>query len=715
MIINDDISKVFIGKAKKAGIDSLDDLLLYLPKEYKDYGDIAMSISPHISTDIAKVFKLKVLSQPKLNSRKGYISFFLGDGFSTVSAVFFGVFEALKKISRGDIIHVEGKIDKKGEFTSFRQPTLVESHMLNKLMPIYRGVPGVISPSLISKNIKILLKDNLPEFALYLSEKFSITDEDLHRLNLSFKTISEMFIAIHMPDDKITSEEALRSIRLMNAKSALSAALKSVPVTSCKESVITYGIEDIKRLMAMLPFNLTKSQKRSVWEITQDLNSDKPMDRLLSGDVGFGKTLAYGIPAVCTHLAGKICIIMTPNTLLSMQIATELKETFNIENVRLVLGDNEPRPTEEELKESPIIVGTSAIIHWIEGADFDLVPDFLIVDEQQKLGNQQKLSIMKEKTNFLEATATSIPRTTALVVYGNKKVSYLTECPVEKQITTAIIGKENQKKAFTTLKKIVSIGKQIAVLYPIRQKDYMFYDYKLSSDDSARLLSIVTEVSAEAITNVNGKNLIKLQKAQKTKLDKILKEEKFYCDFIEMPDLESAEDNKRNVESAYKLWDDIYPGKVVMIHGGLNAKDKLEALRIAQNGECSVIITSSVIEIGLTMPDLMGIFIKNADRYGASTLHQFRGRISRKGGRGLFMMGVDCQENEMSDKSSERLNLLVKHTKGYDIAEEDMKQRGFGDLEKDGTMQSGGVDGLFKGVKVMPEDVENLIKCYNLQ
>lgn len=709
---NENISSVFLGKIKKLGIEKLEELLLHLPKEYKDYGKISHSIRPFMNVDESAVFRLKIVKQPKINSEKKYISLYLTDGVDYVSVTFFGISESLRMLNKGDIVHIEGKITNDGKFINIKSPTIVDASMLNRIFPIYRGEPGVISKELIAKNIAIVLRDNLDEFVAYVEETYHLTDKDIVDLNIGFDSLSSVFTAIHRPVSLEQSQSALDGVLIINARTALHKALSSSEKPLVEKSFIGYEVDDIKVLVDMLPYTLTPSQKRSIWDISKDLSSNYRMDRLLSGDVGFGKTLTYSIPAVCAHKKKKFCIIITPNTLLSIQIADEIKETFNVEHVRLVLGDNAPKPTREELFENyPIIVGTTAILHWVASLGFTFNPDFLIIDEQQKLGNEQKQSIVADHTNVLEATATAIPRTQALVSYGDKKVSYLTECPVEKNIKTVIVGKEKQKQAFQTLKNIIEKeNKQIAVLYPIRKKDYMFYDFDVHPKNRERFIELVESISQDLIVMESGKQLLKLQKAQMTNLTKLLKSEDINVGMTELPDMESAEDNKRNVESSYETWNKLYPGEVVMIHGGLSSSEKIEALEIAKSGKCKVVVTSSVIEIGLTMPDLMGLYVKNADRYGASTLHQFRGRVSRKGGKGIFMLGVDCLENDMSDKSKDRLGLLVKYDKGYEIAVEDMRQRGFGDLDKDGTLQSGNLDGMFKGVKVHPDHVEELIK-----
>lgn len=713
----EDISARFLTNVKKIGIERMEELLLYLPTKYKDFSVVAPSVTHMLGMPDTHLFKLKLLSMPERNNQKKYTKLFVSDGYTNLSIFFFHNSNRISELNKGDIIYVEGKAEQKGKYINISNPELVEGYDLGKIVPIYKGEKGVVSPFTIAQNIKIMLQNHFDMFVDFVREEYNVTDQDIQTFSDKFNNLYDVFNAIHNPSSVEESEAAMSVIKVINAKTALKTALSSSQPERNERSRISFEINEITRCLNMLPYNLTPSQKRSVWDICKDLNSDYPMDRLLSGDVGFGKTLTYAIPAVCAHRSGSAVVVLTPNTLLAIQIADEIKETFNVEGVKLVISDDEPRPTEEELKQKPIIVGTSAILHWLDAYEGEYVVDFLIVDEQQKLGSQQKICIMSEHTNFLEATATSIPRTTALVIYGNKKVSYLTECPVEKNIRTAIVGKEHQKQVMNTLRKIVEKEKkQIAVLYPVREKDYSIFDLNLKGQPiEGKVLELLSECTRDGIKSEIPYIQVLLRKAEKTKFDKLLKMNKIDIDIIEREDLEDHEENKRNVESAYLMWDKIYPGRVVKIHGGLSAEEKSKALQIAKDGLCDVIITTSVIEIGLTVPDLMGLYVKDADRYGASTLHQFRGRVSRKGGKGIFLMGVDKFTNEMSEKSRNRLELLVRFEKGYDIAEEDMRQRGFGDLEKAGKVQSGNLDGMFKGVKVTPDDVDQLIKMTGLQ
>ncbi|MGD1524440.1 DEAD/DEAH box helicase [Vibrio owensii] len=710
------ISKKFLTAMTQLGVDGLESLLLYLPDKYKDYRFPETNLQAFMDTDEAKLFKLKLLRSPEVDEIRKMTKLSVSDGMTTVSVIFFGPSSQFNEYKAGDIIHIEGKVVTNGPWVNLKSAKLIRQSEIGRIMPVYRGKEKVVSPQLIAKNMSIALLDHFDLTKGHILSELNTSEKDLVTQCIpEIGDLKSLFRMTHRPATAEDVDQSIKGIRMINAYKALKNALSSSYIPEQEGSRIKYSVEAIKQAVSKLPFTPTQDQKQSIWDITKDLNSPYPMDRLLSGDVGCGKTVTYAIPAVCSHLAGKNVVIISPNSLLSEQVAQEIKETWPEAHVELLVGNGKPRSTKFE--GNPIIVGTTAILHWMKNINYDHKIDLLIIDEQQKLGTAQKELLTQPTTNVLEATATAIPRTAALMKYGGKKVSYLTQCPVEKTIKSIIVGTESQKRVFNTLKKIIDDGYQIAVLYPVRQKDYMFFDIHIKGHNIEELkeylLKIKVELGDGELQEICGELIFtaKLKRIQQTKLEKFLAEREWIFDLKERPDLEDIKENKRNVEDAAKMWEKLYPGQVVMLHGGLSLKEKMSALEIAKAGKCKVIVTSSVIEIGLTMPDLRGLLVKNADIYGASTLHQFRGRLARKGGRGLFMLGVESDVADADEMSLARLNLLVDYTKGFEIAEHDMKQRGFGNLAKSGQIQSGHLDGIFKGIKVLPQDIENLMKA----
>lgn len=712
-------------KAKHVGINEIEDLLLHLPARYNDYRKPVPNLKSSLDTGEKVYLKLRLTAKPEVDrkSKPPMAKIRLTDGSTHASALVFGPVFLWQNLKEGEYVHVSGKVETYNGWVQVKGIELIPFREQGRIVPVYRGKEKILSAQTLAENIAIALR----EFSSKTIEKIVATvgasEEDIIRYAApDFKSLRDLLRAIHRPSTISDVVKANDSLRRINAYQALLLSLGANKKELNEASSITYDVDLIKQQISNIPFTLTQDQKRAIWDITKELNSDYPMDRLLSGDVGCGKTLAYAVPAACAHLSGKNVVIMMPNLLLANQVANEIKETFPSVGVELIIGGSAKKRDEIDLSKNPIIVGTSAILWWMDALEEEYSVDFLIVDEQQKLGVKQKEKLISSHTNFLEATATAIPKTAALVKYGGRSVSYLEECPVDKEITTRITYNENKKEVFNELLQVINDGYQIAVLYPIRKKEFSYYDLNFLEDiDAESVVESIIDLGVErdSISKIAGtdkNNSVRIQfkaNGPSAKRVKSWADEGNSISISDIEDPDEAEECKRNVEQAAKNWEKLYPGQVVMIHGGLNTKEKVLAIETAKDGNCKVIITSSVIEIGLTMPDLRGLLVVDADKYGASTLHQFRGRLARKGGNGSFFMSIATSEEEAEEKSKDRLNLLVKYKKGSQIAEDDMRQRGFGDLNESSAKQAGFIDGVFPGLKMTPQDIEYLMTRIN--
>lgn len=731
------ISTKFLTSMKLLGVNDLEDLLLYLPSKYRDFRKTSIDITGLKESGKKEYIKLKLLRKPIIESAfKGpsRTKLQLTDGRITVTAMVFGNSVGWKNYKEGDYVFVIGSYGEYNNYPQIQGIELIPKNHQGKIIATYKGKEKIVSPTTIAEKISICICNYMDLSIKYIEKQLGLSEKDiLMKIKSSYSSLSELFINIHKPRSFEEIEKANKNVRMINALQALLLSQNKEKQIPVPESIIDYDENLIKKQLINLPFQLTMDQKRAIWEISKDLKKVYPMDMLLSGDVGCGKTISYSIPAVCSFKSGKNVVIMMPNLLLANQVANEIKESFPDSDVTLVLGGK------DRLKGKPqkrtIIVGTTAILWWLKSIGFDYEIDLLIIDEQQKLGVNQKNKLIGKNTNVIEATATAIPRTAAAVLYGNKKVSLIEECPVEKNIVTKIVDSTLKKKVFDKLLDITKSGAQIAVLYPIRKHENAQYqvfipcNIEKSGKTNNDILNIIKDTGAEILSATQNTEC-ELDNCDNSLLDKgdiinyrcknsvnkkitaTLKElEKYNLIMIgEINDEDEVEKCKRSVESAAKHWEKHFPDQVVMIHGGLNTKQKIEAVEQAKNGKCKVIVTSSVIEIGLTMPDLRGLLILEANNYGASTLHQFRGRLARKGGNGVFFMGVDCKYSELENESKARLNLLVKYNKGSLIAENDMKLRGFGDLSQKSDTQAGFVDGVFPRLKMRPQDIEELLK-----
>ncbi|WP_137297084.1 DEAD/DEAH box helicase [Psychromonas sp. SP041] len=730
-------SSRFLNSMKKLGIESIDELLLYLPDKYKDFRmPDPKGIASAKESGKKTYLKLKLVRNPEIEvarGKPGRVKLQLTDGIINASAMIFGGTQEWTRYKAGDLVFVTATYSEYNDWPQLQKIDLIPPHHQGRIVPFYLGKKGVVSPITVGEKVAIALRSNIKKTVSGVCKKIGATEQNIiENASPDMSSISQILYALHRPKSITEVEVASKAVRMINAYHAILMSMTKKDKKPIPRSKIEYSVDAIKAQLSNLPFELTHDQKSAIWDVTKDLKAEMPMNRLLSGDVGCGKTLSYAIPAVCSYLAGKNVTIMMPNMLLAVQVANEIEESFPDADVTLILGGS--KRIKGKLGKKTIIVGTTAILFWLKDIDYKYKTDLLIIDEQQKLGQNQKNILISKHTNVLEATATAIPKTVAAVVYGNKKISLIEECPVEKEIKTIVTGSDQRQAVFDKLIAITETGAQVAVLYPLRKSDltqfdlYIPYGFEHASGlTEMALVDIINESDSEYLSSgdINldeysedlsierGGRLLRYRSTSaknKKLIGKLAEYESFGLICIgESGNSEEAEKCKRSVESAAKHWEKYFPGQVVMIHGGLTTKEKIDAIETAKSGQCKVIVTSSVIEIGLTMPDLRGLLILESDNYGASTLHQFRGRLARKGGKGLFIMSVNCPMSELSEESAARLSLLVKYNKGSLIAENNMKQKGFGDLSGATAKQAGFFDGIFKGIKMTPQDVDELL------
>ncbi|WP_018949016.1 helicase-related protein [Thioalkalivibrio sp. ALMg11] len=277
--------------------------------------------------------------------------------------------------------------------------------------------------------------------------------------------------------------------------------------------------------------------------------------------------------------------------------------------------------------------------------------DVLILDEQQKLGLTQKQQVMHEDTNVIEATATCIPMTMGQIKHGDMDI-YRLKPHTEKDIRSYILGEQDRARLVDHIEKEMAEGRRCAVIYPIRNQD--------------------TE-------------------------------------------------RKRSVIHAAEAWAERFPGQVACLHGQMTQEEKTAILQGVRDKDTPLLVASSIIEVGVTIPDLSTLIVVDAGRYGTSTLHQMRGRLVRQGGKGFFFMlpGVDTRNSDaLTDgqvTTLERLSLLLRTQDGFELAELDMAQRGFGDLfSEEAEKQHGATQAPFYGLKLTPEDFDGVIAQENV-
>lgn len=509
------------------------------------------------------------------------------------------------------------------------------------------GAPKDLKPAIFSA-----LAMCVPSAADQLLSAIEISEGSqlLQAINLGladirFSTVEAFFWALHFPDSEEQHEAAKLAARNLGCAEIVRRAIRSANRPRCKTSAIPLDRTRVNQLIRSLGIKPTKDQIQAMMDVFRDLASDHVMRRLLSGDVGTGKTLVFGVMAAAAQELGKKVAIFIPNGILATQVATELRGFFTNTPVCLVTAAQ--KPSANDLQDNPILVGTSALLNFWP-ANFPEAPDFLVVDEQQKSSRDQRERIIDEHTNFLEATATCLPRTMGLVTHGALCVSVLRTQPVKKRIRSAIVSADAKRGVFERIHRILSEGGRCAIVLP--------------------------EVDAKIAGDV--------------------------------------ESEKRAVATAVAIWDKIFPGKVIGLHGRMKESEKVASLEKVKRGDFPVVLATSLIEIGVTIPDLRLLLVVHPERYGTSQLHQLRGRLVRNGGDGAFFLLI---EGKQSDKTMQRLKTVCAMNDGFELAISDFECRGFGDLAEDSSEQSGEPVCLFKNLRVRHDDVVRVTKHLGIQ
>lgn len=698
----------------KIGIHGISDLLFYLPKKYNDYSRIDTSFESVAEEGRKGLFKLRV---KKIffdyNKKPARASAFLTDGRIDVSASKFGAIFPWKSVRAGEIIHVQGKVDTYNGNWQIKDADVIPEFKIGKVFPEYKGVKGKLSHEHIAKCISKGVAEHLDVGRAFIESYLGMTESDIITEALpEYQSIGEFIRSIHFPASLDASETALRCAARLNVYAVMKAAAGVGAKSFSERSMVSMDYPRVKSVVDQLSFTLTRDQKRCIYDICEDLKSPYTMDRVISGDVGCGKTLSYGIPAIYAHQMGKRVVIMVPNLMLAHQIYEELTTTFDGVNALLAVEGHSIKELGDEM-----LIGTTAILSLLK-RNPHYQADMVIIDEQQKFSQDQKLKLIHPHTNLVQASATPIPKTMGEIVFGNKAVSYIEETPVEKKIRSFVVTAEDKPRVMKKLLSIIQQGHQISVLYPLRSYSKRLFEAVIANvEDFDKIKKEIQKLKGKkvskpipddegvggAITFVADLDASDVISAGVARVPGVLQ-------IRELPDPDAESSRQKTVEDSASSWERLLPGKVVSVHGGMDVDTKMAAVESAKGGHCDAIVTSSVIEIGLTFPGLMGMLVVDADRYGASTLHQIRGRLARKGGEGFFFMLVDKPRSEVPEETMDRLNILVNANKGSEVAYQDMLQRGFGELASEEGLQSGHVHSIFPSIKIKPQDILALSK-----
>ncbi len=575
-----------------------------------------------------------------------------------------------------EYLHLHGNLKVWRDIINLASPHLVRPEARGKVMPVYAGKPGQVSGDTLAAGVlraMPLVEDAeiimLAQAGLRASEfEAAANSEPLPNVIPEVKVPADLLDSLHLPLTVAEGRAACELARRLSAETVVRKALiaKQRPPVAGSSVIINKTV--IETLISKLPFDLTDDQTVAIDEIVEDLRSPYAMNRLLSGDVGTGKSITFMVPAVAVAMTGANVAILVPSQLLVSQIAGELRAMFPIldhEDVVEVTGGAKIAPS---ARGGRIFVGTTALISASRKSKLQFA--LVITDEQHKFSVEQKSALTHRATNVLDATATAIPRTLALVTFGGMDVSVLRQCPVVKTITTRAVHTSETSRVEDFVTEVVSRGGQAAIIYPLVDAS--------KADAGAKPQMSVDEALMKAAAGGAG-----------------------------------AKEELQSVIMAGEQWERRFPGRVGVLHGKLTAEEKDQVIKAMTDGRLDVLVSSLVIEVGVTLPSLKAIVINHSERFGLAQLHQLRGRVARKGGRGyMFLLTDEPLEpgEEGESESLARLRLLERCTDGFELAEADMDMRGFGDVAEDSSLQTGTARTLFHNAKLTHQVIAKTAK-----
>jgi ATP-dependent DNA helicase RecG len=610
-----------VNNLKKLGIQTIRELLLELPFGWETYGEPAAvsSLTPGVQATVIGTVTSIAPKITRVRRMKLTEATIRDDSGAGIRVTWFNQPFVARQLHKGDRVAVAGMVKSGyGGMLEMQNPHHerleggegAEPSRVGGLMPKYHLVAG-----LSQKKMTAWLESALP-LAGHLEEILPAEVRERHGL----LPISDAVRQGHRPDTQAQWQEARRRMafaelfELQAAFAVMRARLVAEPAVP-----IPYHQEVIDAFKAGLGFELTHAQKRSTWEAFQDLQKSTPMNRLLNGDVGSGKTAVAAACVAMVHAAGLQSVVMAPTELLARQhlhkFRSYLEASFPGLTVELLVssqGSAERRRvrTSAASGHCALVVGTHALIEEdVEFANLGLA----IVDEQHRFGTRQRELLRSKgrgRPHFLAMTATPIPRTLALARFGEMLVSTIDEQPPGRTpVTTEVIPPDERDRAYDLVRREIAAGHQAFVI----------------------------------------------------------------CPLIEESETLAARSATAEFE---RLKRDVFPEPMRMglVHGRLKGKE--DVMQSFVSGEVQILVATAVVEVGVDVPNASVMMIEGADRFGLAQLHQFRGRVGRGAAESYCLLLAD----DPSETALERLHLVARLRDGFVLADEDMRRRGIGQL-----------------------------------
>ena len=615
---------------EKLGLVTVEDLLRCYPRSYEDRRKFSTVAAAPV--DIPVCLELLVAEPPRLSRiRKGLelVKARLVDDTGSLTATFFNQTYMKDALRPGETYIVYGRVEGPPGRRQMTNPVCERSDRVRFtgcILPVYALTHG-ISNNLLAG----LARRCVDECAGQLEEVLPGPLRREHALAAAEFACRN----IHFPRDEEALELARRRL-IFEELFYLTCGMALLRTRRDEAAGVPFAIPPVEEFLALLPFPLTGAQRRVMDEIAADLSAGAPMNRLVQGDVGSGKTMVAAYGAWLAAKNGRQCALMAPTELLAEQHFRSLAPLLEQAGLRvgLLTGAVKGRARKELLAalaagELDLLIGTHALLS--EGVDYaDL--GLVITDEQHRFGVAQRAALSakaRQPPHVLVLSATPIPRTLSLVIYGDLDVSVIDELPPGRTpVKTYVVGEDKRQRMYGFVRKLVGEGRQAYIVCP----------------------------AVEEVEN------------QKTE------REDFWN--ITTP-YQQGEELKAATTYAEYLQTQVFPDlRVGLVHGKMKPREKDAVMTAFAGGELDVLVSTTVIEVGVDVPNAALMVVENADRFGLSQLHQLRGRV----GRGKHQSYCVLLSDSRNDLTRQRLKALAATTDGFAIAEEDLKLRGPGDF-----------------------------------
>lgn len=599
---------------QKLGIETIKDLLWHFPSRYLDTSRVCLIKDLKLNEVATVCGNVKKVSQKMFSRHKSLIEVIVGDKSGYISALFFNQPYMANNFEEGDYIALAGKVEFKYGRLQINNPLydkLDKGETLHtmKILPFHPTTKGIST-----KQLRALIKKALT----FLPKEDFIPTEIVARLSLI--PLNKALKQIHFPDNDSILKRARKKLIFEEFFELQLAVLMKKEKLGYQPTFSLKNKELIEKAIKLLPFKLTTDQKKALDEILLDLAQEKPMSRLLQGEVGSGKTIVSFLSCLRAIENGYQACIMAPTEVLAQQhyrkIAPLAKSLdIQIELLTSSLEANLKSQSLENISQggAKLIIGTHALIQ--EKVQFQSLA-LIVVDEQHRFGVEQRQALNKKglQPHTLVMTATPIPRSLALTLYGDLDVSTIKELPAGKnfseKVQTVVCGPNKREKAYEKIKLEVEKGRQAYIICPL-----------IDQSDKIEAKAVEQEIK--------------------------------------------------------HLTEDIFPElKVESLHGKLSSEDKQNKMDKFAKDEVDILVATTLIEVGIDIPNATVMLIENADRFGLAQLHQLRGRIGRGEQDAICILFADLK----TEDSVKRVKAIRELKDGFSLAEADLAIRGGGQI-----------------------------------